>query len=139
MICVQRIARQTLTDGGLETLKMTHMALALTSWVVLMPISMLGLGFGLGLTDVITVFSLEEKVDKKVDTHKALDILVLLLGSLQVHPKSLLLCPSRFCSCSCSELASGSSRKWRSQLKGEVVGYAGHGVRGVARQVLKDK
>lgn len=120
---MEPIAGQASTEGGSSSLKETHGALALSGWGVLMPIGILvaryckhwdplwfythisvqGLSFGLGLAGVITGFSLEEKVGKDVDTHKALGILILVLGALQVCMdlrtkiymplQSLLLCP----------------------------------------------
>ncbi|RWR71945.1 cytochrome b561 and DOMON domain-containing-like protein [Cinnamomum micranthum f. kanehirae] len=86
------------------TLRRTHGILNMVGWGILMPIgssvarfckhwdpawfyshvSIQGLGFGMGIAAVILGFRLENKISAKVSTHKALGILILSMGCLQV-------------------------------------------------------
>ncbi|KAK1318403.1 hypothetical protein QJS10_CPB04g01907 [Acorus calamus] len=87
-----------------STLRQGHGLLTLVGWGVLMPIgvtvaryfkhrdptwfyvhiSIQGIGFIIGMIGLITGFSLEDKLNVDVDTHKGLAVFILVLGCLQV-------------------------------------------------------
>ncbi|XP_058102464.1 cytochrome b561 and DOMON domain-containing protein At3g07570-like isoform X2 [Magnolia sinica] len=98
------VTGQSSMNAPYTTLRRSHGILNMVGWGILMPIGAIfaryfkewdpywfyahvfiqAVGFGLGLSGAIIGFSLEDKLSVNVDTHKALGILILAFGCLQL-------------------------------------------------------